>query len=189
MYVCVSECELGHAIGCFLLRTRPLTPNLLFGAEAVARPLCDYSQEYIGTTTYNDREVVTTTTTKYRVSFLYPLPSTHHRNGRQARVWLARRIVGLKKVEIGLSSRVSKLADRLASSDDSRSVSAVFGQVSLKQQQVPRARSIRVAVVLVSNPERTQVQDRCTKGTPRIVFAATCTMQYVALRCLSFYRC
>lgn len=56
-----------------------------------------------------------------------------HRNGRQARVWLARRIVDLKRVEVGLTSRVSELADKLASSDDSRSVSAVFGQVSSTQ--------------------------------------------------------
>ena len=51
-------------------------------------------------------------------------------NGRQARVWLARRAVHLKRVEVGLTSRVAAIADRLASSDDSRSVSAVFGEVS-----------------------------------------------------------
>eukprot|EP00903_Cladosiphon_okamuranus_P009171 g8759.t1 len=48
---------------------------------------------------------------------------------RQARVWLARRAVDLKRVQVGLTSKVSELADRLASSEDSRSVSAVFGQI------------------------------------------------------------
>ncbi|CAM9169018.1 unnamed protein product, partial [Hapterophycus canaliculatus] len=47
----------------------------------------------------------------------------------QARVWLARRIVHLKRVEVGLTARVSEIADKLASSDDSRTVSAVLGQI------------------------------------------------------------
>ncbi|CAM9587051.1 unnamed protein product, partial [Ectocarpus sp. 12 AP-2014] len=47
---------------------------------------------------------------------------------RQARVWLARRAVHLQRVKVGLTSRVSRLADMLASSDDSRSISTVFGQ-------------------------------------------------------------
>lgn len=35
----------------------------------------------------------------------------------------------LKKVDVGLSSRVSELADRLAIADDCRSVSEVLSQV------------------------------------------------------------
>lgn len=82
------------------------------------------------TTTHNDRSLFS----DYKQSTVGHLSCIRNRNGRQARVWLAKRIVGLKKVEIGLTSRVSELADRLASSDDSQSVSAVFGQVSFTQQ-------------------------------------------------------
>lgn len=60
------------------------------------------------------------------------MPLPFRRNGRQARAWLARRAVSLKRVQVGLTSRVSELADKLASSDDSRSVSAVFGQVMIQ---------------------------------------------------------
>ncbi|CAM9554693.1 unnamed protein product [Scytosiphon promiscuus] len=56
----------------------------------------------------------------------------------QARVWLARRVAHLKRVEVGLSSRVSEIADKLASSDDSRSVSAVLGQIDRDYRKYDR---------------------------------------------------
>lgn len=48
---------------------------------------------------------------------------------RHARVWLARKVVRLKRVEVGLTSRVSELAERLATAEDSRSVSTVLSEV------------------------------------------------------------
>lgn len=48
---------------------------------------------------------------------------------RHARVWLARKTVHLKRVEVGLTSRVSELAERLAIAEDSRSVSTVLSEV------------------------------------------------------------
>ncbi|CAM9412521.1 unnamed protein product, partial [Ectocarpus sp. 8 AP-2014] len=74
---------------------------------------------------------------------------------RQARVWLARRAVHLQKVKVGLTSRVSKLADMLASSDDSRSISTVFGQIDRDYRKYDRviaemqAREDEMAVTFV----------------------------------------
>lgn len=48
-------------------------------------------------------------------------------------MWLAKRAIHLKRVEVGLSSRVSEIAETLATAGDSRSVSSVLHQVgSLK---------------------------------------------------------
>ncbi|CAM9092452.1 unnamed protein product, partial [Ectocarpus fasciculatus] len=74
---------------------------------------------------------------------------------RQARVWLARRAVHLQRVKVGLTSRVSKIAEMLASSDDSRSISTVFGQIDRDYRKYDRviaemqAREDEMAVTFV----------------------------------------